>query len=144
MRRPSRQRGTAAVEFALVLPLLLLLTFIVADCGRALVQYNAVAKSVRGAARYLAVQTVNTHVTETRNLVVYGNTAGSGRPLVVGLSLSNVPPPSWQTTGTAPSITTVKVQVTGLVFTPLVTSVFGMAIGPFTYGPIAATMRSPG
>ncbi|HEY0825506.1 MAG TPA: TadE/TadG family type IV pilus assembly protein [Ramlibacter sp.] len=144
MRRRSLQRGTAAVELALLLPMLLMLTFMVAECGRALMQYNTLAKSVRDAARYLSVQTPGTRVAEARNLVVYGNTAGEGSPLVAGLTPANVPPPTWQAVGAAPAIPVVTVQVTGFRFTPMVRSVFGLAIGPFAFGPIAATMRSPG
>ena len=143
MRRRSLQRGTAAVELVLVLPMLLMLTFIVAECGRALVQYNTIARSVRDAARYLSVQTPGTHVAQARNLVVYGNPAGEGRPLVAGLAPDNVPAPTWQTLGADPAIPAVTVQVTGFRFTPMVASVFGLAVGPFAFGPIAATMRSP-
>ena len=53
----ERQKGTAIVEFALVLPFLLLLTFITTEFGRAIWQYNTLAKSVRDAARYLSLQT---------------------------------------------------------------------------------------
>ena len=48
----NRQRGVAIVEFALVLPLLLLMTFVVTEYSRALYQYNTLTKSVRDAARY--------------------------------------------------------------------------------------------
>jgi Flp pilus assembly protein TadG len=143
MKRKSLQRGTAAVEFALILPLLLVLTLMVTELGRALMQYDTLTKSVRDAARYLSVQTPGTHQAQARNLVVYGNTAGTGTPLVPGLSLANVPAPTWQPAGTVPAITTVTVQVTGFTFTPMVGSVFGLSLGPYTFGAISATMRSP-
>lgn len=52
----NKQSGVAIVEFALVLPLLLILTFITTEFGRALYQYNILTKSVRDAARYLSTQ----------------------------------------------------------------------------------------
>ena len=98
----TRQNGAALVEFALILPLLLLLTFITTEFGRAMYQYNTLTKSVRDAARYLSIQTPGTHMTEASNLIVYGNVAGTGAPLALGLALTNVPNPTWQAAGTNP------------------------------------------
>lgn len=138
------QRGVAIVEFALILPLLLILTLITTEFGRAMYEYNTLAKSVRDAARYLSIQLPNTKVTEARNLVVYGKTAAtdSDQPLARALSTSNVPAPTWQSAGSDPVITTVTVQVTGYTFTSMVPSVFGLNLGSFTFAPITATMRS--
>jgi hypothetical protein len=141
--RQNRQRGVAIVEFALILPLLLLLTMTVTEFGRALYQYDILAKSVRDAARYLSVQTPGTHTTEARNLVVYGNTAGTGTPLALGLTLANVPVPTWQAAGTGPFINTVTVRISGYTFRSLFASVFGITFGNLAYNDIAATMRSP-
>src|SRR5438105_5883676 len=127
MRKKSLQSGVAIVEFALVLPLLLLLTMTVTEFGRALYQYDILAKAVRDAARYLSVQTPGTHTTEARNLVVYGNTAGTGAALALGLDLSKVPVPTWQTAGAGPFINTVTVKISGYTFHSLFTSVFGIA-----------------
>jgi Flp pilus assembly protein TadG len=139
----NRQNGVALVEFALVLPLLLLLSFIVTEYSRALYQYNTIAKSVRDAARYLSIQTPGTKNTEARNLVVYGNLAGAGSPLAIGLNLSQVPNPAWQLAGTSPVINTVTVRVTGYTFRPLIASAFGLNFGNITYADISATMRGP-
>ena len=59
-----RQRGVALVELALIIPFLLLLTFITTEFGRAMYEYNAVAKATRDAVRYLSFQTPGTHITE--------------------------------------------------------------------------------
>jgi Flp pilus assembly protein TadG len=145
-----RQRGAALVELALTTPLLLLLTFITTEFGRAMYEYNAVVKSTRDAVRYLSVQTPNTHVTEARNLIVYGNTAGTGSPLARGLSLSNVPAGScctWQSAGGSPIITTVTVRVSSYTFHSLFPSVMGVvfadANGNIVFSDITATMRAP-
>lgn len=136
------QRGTAIVEFALVLPLLLLLTMITTEFGRAIYQYNTIVKSLRDATRYLSLQTPNTKFTEAKNLVVFGNVAGTGQALVPGLSVANVATPTWQLVGSDPLINTVTITVTGYTFHSLFTSVFGTTFGDITYGDVSASMRS--
>lgn len=141
----KRQRGVAIVEFALMLPLLLLLTFITTEFGRAIWQYNNLAKSVRDSARYLSLQTPNDPVaiTKARNLTVYGNLDGTGSPLVPGLSTTHVPDPTWQeVTGSTPVIRTVTIRISGYAFQPMVASVFGVPFGDMTFSDIAASMRS--
>lgn len=139
----KRQQGVALVEFALLLPFMLVLTFTVTEIGRAYYQYNTIAKSVREAARYLSVRAPNVDVDKARNIVVYGNPNGQGAPLALGLSLSNVPAPTWSTTGSYPALNTVTISVTQYQYVPLVSSVFGMAFKTLTFSPIQATMRSP-
>lgn len=139
----NRQNGTSLVEFALILPLMLVLTFITTEFGRAMYQYNTLTKSVRDAVRYASVRTPNTQVAEVRNLVVYGNPGGTGSPLALGLTLANVPTPIWQTTGINPVIGTVTVQITGYTFNSLFPSAFGIPFGNIPFSTISATMRSP-
>src|SRR5215831_1868137 len=98
---PARcsQRGLAAVEFAIALPVLLLLMMATAELGRMLSQYDTVTKAVRDGARYLAghalvgstsVVTISGQLQgETVNLVVSGNVNG-GPPLVPGFVAGNV------------------------------------------------------
>ena len=136
------QKGVAIVEFALILPFLLLLTFITTEFGRAIWEYNTLAKSVRDGARYLSTQPPGTKITEARNLMVYGNMAGSGTPLAIGLTTSNVPAPTWQLAGTAPVINTVTVRISGYTFNSMFTSVLGIPFGALTFPDITATMRS--
>lgn len=145
----TKQKGTALVELALILPLLLLLTFITTEFGRAMFEYNAIAKSTRDAVRYLSFQTPGTQVTQARNLIVYGNLGGTGTPLARGLTLANVPAAScctWQLTGTNPVINTVTVRVSNYTYHALFPSVFGIAFGNaagnFTFSTITATMRA--
>ncbi len=140
-----RQRGAALIELALIMPLLLLLTFITTEF-----EYNTVTKSARDAVRYLSVQTPGTKIAEARNLVVYGNTAGDGAPLARGLSLANVPANTcctWQSAGADPIINTVTVRISGYTFHSLFPSVFGVqfadANGNIVFSTITATMRAP-
>ncbi|MDQ3060669.1 MAG: pilus assembly protein [Pseudomonadota bacterium] len=138
----KRHGGTALVEFALILPLLLVLTFITTEFGRAMYQYNTLTKSVRDGVRYLSVQTPGTHLSEARNLIVYGNVAGTGTPLALGLTAVQVPDPTWQAVGTNPVINTVTVQISGYTFHSLVPSVFGISLDNIPFPSISATMRS--
>jgi Flp pilus assembly protein TadG len=136
------QEGVALVEFALILPFLLLLSITAAEFGRAIWQYNTLTKSARDAVRYLSIQTPGTKITEARNLMVYGNTAGTGTPLALGLSTSHVPDPTWQTAGANPVINTVTVRIQGYTFNSMFTTVFGLPFGSITFSNISATMRS--
>ena len=145
-----RQGGAALIELALITPLLLLLALITTEFGRAMYEYNAVVKSTRDAVRYLSVQTQGTHIAEARNLMVYGNTAGTGAPLARGLSLANVPVGScctWQTAGANPIITTVTVRISSYTFHSMFPSVMGVvfadANGNIVFSDITATMRAP-
>jgi Flp pilus assembly protein TadG len=144
------QKGVAIVEFALILPFLLLLSFFTIEFGRAIWEYNTLTKSVRDGARYLSTQQPGSAAAKTtaRNLIVYGNPAGTGAPLAVGLSTSNVPDPTWQTVtstavnGSAPLINTVTVRINGYTFNSMWTSVFGLPFGQIPFSDITATMRS--
>lgn len=148
----KRQRGVALVELALMLPLLLMLTLVVTELGRAMYQYSLLTRSVRDAVRYASIQAIGARAAETQNLVVYGKTATdtNSRPLVTGLSLANVPAPAYAWVGTDPVINTVTVSVTGYCFQPMMASVFGLSLVRATancsgipFGTIAATMRAP-
>ncbi|MFN8006881.1 MAG: TadE family protein [Terriglobia bacterium] len=84
---PIRSGGQALVEFAIVLPFLLLVMFGITEFGRAYYQYNTLSKAIRNGARYLSSNTYSSaNLTNTQNLVVYGNTAGSGPPMLPGLT----------------------------------------------------------
>ena len=146
----NNQKGVALVELALILPLLLLLTFITTEFGRALYQYNILTKSVRNAARYLSIQSPETKIAESKNLIVYGSLANTGSPLAFGLALNQVKAPVWEA-HTNPGVNTVTVKIAGCAtsaspcykFVPLMNSAFGVSFGIVNYADISATMRSP-
>jgi Flp pilus assembly protein TadG len=125
-----------------MMPILLLLTLVTTEFGRAIIEYNTVVKSVRSAARYLATRTPNTKTPEAKNLVVFGNTAGTGPTLAPGLSLALVANPVWQMLGSNPTTSVVTLTVQGYRFNSLFTSVFGVSFGNVTFGDISASMRS--
>jgi Flp pilus assembly protein TadG len=139
----KRERGVALTEFALALPMLLMIMLTILEFGRAYYQYNTLAKSVREAVRYLSVRSPGVDVDKAKNIVVYGNTAGTGTPLVPGLSVTNVPDPTWGTAGSYPTINTVTMTITGYTYVPIVKGVSWIAFDNMVLGPIQATMRSP-
>src|SRR3954451_20440555 len=54
-RRPRSGRGQALVEFALVLPILLLMIFGIVDAGRLIFTYNTISNAARDGARVAIV-----------------------------------------------------------------------------------------
>jgi Flp pilus assembly protein TadG len=88
------------VEFVVGSPILLLLLYCVTEIGRAFVQYNTLVDAARDADRYLATNALlgTTGLCSiapgtsgaAQNLVVYGNTAGAGSPILPNLSTSQV------------------------------------------------------
>ena len=95
----NRQRGVATVEAAIGIPLLLFLMLAGVELGRAFVQYTVLSDASRNAARHAAEEAMRATqrvsitpqlITETRNLVVYGNEAGSGPAILPGLLAQQV------------------------------------------------------
>lgn len=93
------QKGLALVEFVVLLPVALFLMFATAELGRALYQHNALYKSVQAGARHIADFSEGTsgvlvldpaEVQAARNIVVFGNRAGSGEPIAPGLEVADV------------------------------------------------------
>jgi hypothetical protein len=87
------ERGVQLLELALVLPILLVLFGAVAEFGRYFYEYTTVAKAARVGARFLASKSVlstKDYEGDAKNLVVYGNIAGTGDPVLPGLSPLNV------------------------------------------------------
>jgi Flp pilus assembly protein TadG len=87
----ASSKGSAAAEMVLVLPLLVMLMFGSAELGKYFLDEHVAVKAVRDGARYASRQgfsqyvcpagTVSTDVTNrTRNIVRFGNPAGTGNP----------------------------------------------------------------
>jgi len=114
-------RGVQLVELALVMPVLILLFAAVAEFGRYYQSYTTLAKGTRVAARYLATAPyAGCEDLAAKNLVVYGNMAGTGSPIVNGLSVTNVRITrrnAGGTTGGFPA--TVTIDITNLNHTPI-------------------------
>ncbi|MFZ3155684.1 TadE/TadG family type IV pilus assembly protein [Pseudomonas sp.] len=100
-RLGQAQRGVAMVEFAIALPLLLLLLLAIGEFGRMLYQYNSLLQASRDAGRYVAGQAWNDTLgvdlngdlqSKTKNVAVYGLPANPGGypPVVPGLASDDV------------------------------------------------------
>lgn len=96
------QRGVAMVEFAIALPLLLLLLLVIGEFGRMLYHYNSLLQASRDAGRYVAGQAWNATLGQidlsgdlqgkTKNVAVYGVPVNSSGypPVVPELTIDNV------------------------------------------------------
>lgn len=87
------ESGVQLLELAVVLPILMLMFAGIAEFGRYFYEYTTLAKATRLGARYLASKSVNSstnYETIAKNIVVYGNAAGSGSPILTGLTTDNV------------------------------------------------------
>jgi Flp pilus assembly protein TadG len=124
----ERQRGLAAMEFAIALPLLILLALAVTELGRGLYQYNTLTKAVRQGVRHLSDVAIGTvghidisgHIADTQNLVVYGDVDGGTTPVLPGFSTANVTVGTVNVTLPGGGITPNHVQVSAsYTFTPL-------------------------
>src|SRR4051794_5538241 len=98
--RPGRMHGLALVEFAVSVPLLLLLLFGGAEFTHFLMNYSILNDAVRDSARYVAgnalagqsgvVALNGALITAGQNLAVYGNVGGTGTRLLPGLTTGQV------------------------------------------------------
>jgi len=85
------EQGIQLAELAIVLPILLLLFGATAEFGRYFYEYSTLAKAARVGARYLATAAIRANEdAAAKNIVVFGNTAGTGSPILSGLTPANV------------------------------------------------------
>ena len=112
------ERGAQLIELAIVLPIFLVLFGATAEFGRYFYEYSTLDKAVRAGSRYLATAAVNTtEDTKAKNIIVYGNPAGTGTPIVKGLTVANV---TITRAGGVPVLPqTVTVQITGYQYQPI-------------------------
>lgn len=97
---PRGCRGVAAVEFAIVVPILLLAMLACAEIGRAFVHYHTLSYATRNCARYLSEHAINgttgvvvispETAARVRNLAVYGNEGGTGRRVLPNFQATHV------------------------------------------------------
>jgi Flp pilus assembly protein TadG len=147
-----KQKGVAAVELALILPVLILIAFGTFQFGRSISYYNIMVKSVRDGARHLTLYAPgdSTRITEAKCLVVYGKTSCTSTdvPLVPGLTLAKVavcdrtvitPTPScpdkyYLAPITDPTNSSKTIGVTNLVTVAITSYTFNLSVGNF-FGP---------
>ena len=111
------ERGTQLVELALVVPLLLALVGATAEFGRFFNTYSTLAKATRAGVRYQISQPPDTpDYTTAKNIVVFGNAAGTGQPVVAGLTTAQVKVTQSKTGTTVNSVT---ISIDGYGYTPV-------------------------
>jgi Flp pilus assembly protein TadG len=112
------ERGVQLVELAIVLPVFILLFAATAEFALYFYEYTTLAKATRVGTRYLATACVKTtEDTNAKNIVVFGNAAGTGNPILTGLSTSNV---TITRSGGVPTLPqTVTIQITGFKHQPI-------------------------
>lgn len=100
-RNYARAKGLAAVEMLIVVPVLMLILMSIAEFGNAFVQYTNLNKMAQSGVRYATAGVTGTSsydqiadVDEIKNMVLYGNTAGTGTPLMSGIQLGSDTVPS--------------------------------------------------
>jgi len=112
------ERGTQLVELAIVIPIFVVLFAATAEFGRYFYEYTTLAKASRAGARYLATSAVNnTEDGAAKNIVVYGNAAGTGSPILPGMTTANVVITRQGGVPVLPQ--TVKVQITSFQHQPI-------------------------
>lgn len=149
---PYRQKGIAAIEFAILVPVMLLIVFGITEFGRAFYQYNTLAKSARDGVRYLSMRAPGGGHDIATCLAVYGNQTCTGQELVPGLSTSMVSicdalscPGTHSAVSTGSGVVNlVTLNITGFQFVSVANFQIGsltIGAGDMTFGPISATMR---
>ena len=83
------EKGSTLVEYAIGATVFIMAVFAVLEFGRAVWAHNALTDAARRGARYAVLNQPNAD-TAIKNVVVYGNPAGGTRPLLPGLSTTNV------------------------------------------------------
>ncbi len=147
------------VEFGIVLALLISIVFGITEFGRAVYQYNNLAKAARDAARYLSIQAATD--VDAKNaakcLAVYGRAyygdascggAASPPPLVPGLATAMISicdpvdcPATHLAQGAAPVLNLVTVTVSDENSPYPFTSLISFVVPSFNFGEISVTMK---
>jgi Flp pilus assembly protein TadG len=145
MTKSSRsRRGNAIIEFALGATVLFPLFAGAFQFGYTFYVYNNLNTAIRGGARYASLRSYDSATstpstgfsTAVKNMVVYGNSAGTGQPVAPGLTVDNVQV-SPVMSGAVPGAMTV--QITGYtvdaVFTKFTFNAKPSATFPYTGTP---------
>jgi Flp pilus assembly protein TadG len=126
-----RQRGQTLLEFALVALLFFVVLFCLIEFARALWTWNTIVQATRAGARFAVVEAPVASDTTVKNYVVYLNGAGTGSPVLPGLTSSHVqvsylkhnppnPPITASTVSEKYDADVVQISISGYSFTFIV------------------------
>jgi Flp pilus assembly protein TadG len=157
MSLTKHQRGVAIVELAIALFGLVTITFGITEFGRAIYQYNTLAKAARDAARYLSTKapTDADAKAAAKCLAVFGKPfygdptcGGSATPLAPGLTPAMVSicdavacPTTHSAQGTGPVMNLVTLTIGGANAPYTFNSVVSFVVPDIPFGAISVTMR---
>ena len=116
--RCKSEKGAAAVEFALVVPLLLVLVFGIIEFSRIYNAQISVTNAAREGARYMVVHSGTTLISDTQNVVIAA--APSVTPAVTRTQISISPTTCTSGTDVAVTVTYPMTLLTGF-FDPSIT-----------------------
>ena len=87
--RKENEKGATLVEFSIGITVFAMAMFAVLEFGRVLWAHNALTDAARRGARYAALHT-SADSAAVKNVVVYGNEAGTGNPMLPNLTTDKV------------------------------------------------------
>ena len=88
-KRRDNQKGATLVEFSIGVTVFAMAMFAVLEFGRVLWAHNALTDAARRGARYATLHAQADSAT-VKNVVVYGNEAGTGNPMLPNLTTDKV------------------------------------------------------
>lgn len=145
-----KQQGVALIEFGITLSVLIALVFGITEFGRAIYQYDALAKAARDATRYLSTKAAGDPVAqgEAICLAVHGKPTCTGDTLAPGLTTAMVSicdevscPATHQAQGSAPVIRLVTLTIGGANNPFIFNTVVPFIVPNIPFGPISVTMK---
>lgn len=126
-------RAAAAVEFALLVPIILLTTAVIIELGRGLAQAQAVEKGLRGGIMVAARSSLpmtNAEITVVKRMVMTGTVVAGGTPLVDGWTDPSSVVIAETTTvvnGESIAVVTITATVSYTELLPGISDMFGLA-----------------
>lgn len=129
--RRSRQRGNVVVEFALGAGILVFVFTGTFQFGYTFYQYNLLKNAVNNGASYAAMRTYDANsstpssafATAVKNMVVYADPGGGSKPVVPGLTTSNVNlTVGWSTTGSGGTPVSMTLAISNYTISAVVSS----------------------
>ena len=89
IKNRKNERGSTLVEFSIGITVFVTAMFGVLEFGRLLWVHNALTDAARRGARYAVMHSASDE-SAVKNIVVFGDAAGTGQPMVNNLTTANV------------------------------------------------------